>query len=65
MGFDGRLKKPPVDALCPIILDNACILSIIEVAHIELADAYSLDTVNIDSQYWWLLKPLCFVGAYY
>lgn len=65
MGFDDRLKKPPTDTLSLIIIDNACILSIIEVAHIELVDVYSLDIVNIDSQYWWLLKLLCFVGAYY
>jgi hypothetical protein len=26
MGFDGRLEKPPIDALRPIIPDNAYIL---------------------------------------
>ncbi|KAF1878197.1 hypothetical protein Lal_00032269 [Lupinus albus] len=42
------LKKPPTDALCPIISDNTCILCLIVVAGTELAYAYSPDTV-IDS----------------
>ncbi|MBA0696760.1 hypothetical protein Goari_003286 [Gossypium aridum] len=38
-----------LDALCPIILNNACILCITAVAGTELADAYSPDTVNTSS----------------
>ncbi|KAH7658145.1 hypothetical protein IHE45_17G067700 [Dioscorea alata] len=45
LGFDGGLEKPPIDALYPIILDNACILCLIMVAGIELTDVYSSDTV--------------------
>ncbi|KAI9085334.1 hypothetical protein K1719_032711 [Acacia pycnantha] len=40
-----KLKKPPTDALRPIILDNACILCLTAAAGTELADAYSPDTV--------------------
>ncbi|VFQ82790.1 unnamed protein product [Cuscuta campestris] len=47
--FDGGLKKPPTDALRPIIPDNACILCITADAGTELADAYSLDTVIASS----------------
>ncbi|KAL1152621.1 hypothetical protein V6Z11_A09G121700 [Gossypium hirsutum] len=49
LGFDGGLKKPPTDALRPIIPDNACILCITAAAGIELADAYSPDTVIASS----------------
>ncbi|TYJ03866.1 hypothetical protein E1A91_A12G056200v1, partial [Gossypium mustelinum] len=45
LGFDGGLKKPPTDALRPIIPDNVCIFCITAAADTELADAYSLDTV--------------------
>ncbi|KAL8258538.1 hypothetical protein R6Q59_026491 [Mikania micrantha] len=44
-----RLKKPPTDALHPIIPDNACILCITAAAGTELADAYSPDTVIASS----------------
>ncbi|TYH01488.1 hypothetical protein ES288_A09G062700v1 [Gossypium darwinii] len=43
------LKKPPTDALRPIIPDNACILCITAAAGTELADAYSPDTVIASS----------------
>ncbi|KAG8483058.1 hypothetical protein CXB51_021953 [Gossypium anomalum] len=43
------LKKPPTDALRPIILDNACILCITTVVGTELVDAYSSDTVIASS----------------
>ncbi|KAD3066710.1 hypothetical protein E3N88_34590 [Mikania micrantha] len=49
LGFDGGLKKPPTDALRPIIPDNACILCITATAGTELADAYSPDTVIASS----------------
>ncbi|MBA0803317.1 hypothetical protein Gohar_013547 [Gossypium harknessii] len=49
MGFDGGLKKPPTNALCLIILDNACILCITVAAGTELADAYSPDIVIASS----------------
>ncbi|KAK8358856.1 hypothetical protein V6Z12_A04G052500 [Gossypium hirsutum] len=49
LGFDGGLKKPPTDALRPIIPDNACILCITAAAGTELADAYSPDTVIASS----------------
>ncbi|KAH9530624.1 hypothetical protein CY35_20G013800, partial [Sphagnum magellanicum] len=49
LGFDGGLKKPPTDALRPIILDNACILCLTAAAGTELADAYSSDTVIASS----------------
>ncbi|KAH6791118.1 hypothetical protein C2S51_006124 [Perilla frutescens var. frutescens] len=49
MGFDGGLKKPPTDALRPIIPDNACILYVIMAVGTELADAYSPDTVIASS----------------
>ena len=39
------MQKLPIDTLCPIILDNACILCIIVAAGTELADAYSPDIV--------------------
>ncbi|KAL2226458.1 UNVERIFIED_CONTAM: hypothetical protein Sindi_2004500 [Sesamum indicum] len=48
-GFDGGLKKPPTDALRPIIPDNACILCLTAAAGTELADAYSPDTVIASS----------------
>ncbi|KAL2226462.1 UNVERIFIED_CONTAM: hypothetical protein Sindi_2004900 [Sesamum indicum] len=43
------LKKPPTDALRPIIPDNACILCLTAAAGTELADAYSPDTVIASS----------------
>ncbi|KAG9438515.1 hypothetical protein H6P81_021548 [Aristolochia fimbriata] len=43
------LKKPPTDALRPIIPDNACILCLTAAAGWELADAYSSDTVIASS----------------
>ncbi|KAL8243075.1 hypothetical protein R6Q59_009333 [Mikania micrantha] len=43
MGFDDGLKKPPTDALRPIIPYSACILCITATAGIEVADAYSPD----------------------
>ncbi|KAK8356410.1 hypothetical protein V6Z12_A05G352800 [Gossypium hirsutum] len=49
LGSDGGLKKPPTDALRPIILDNACIFCITAAAGTELADAYSPDTVIASS----------------
>ncbi|KAK7375890.1 hypothetical protein VNO78_35205 [Psophocarpus tetragonolobus] len=49
LGFDGELKKPPTDALRPIIPDNACILCLTAAAGTELADAYSPDTVIASS----------------
>ncbi|WVY97916.1 hypothetical protein V8G54_030067 [Vigna mungo] len=49
LGFDGELKKPPTDALRPIIPDNACILYFTAAAGTELADAYSPDTVIASS----------------
>ncbi|KAG2405153.1 uncharacterized protein HKW66_Vig0044080 [Vigna angularis] len=49
LGFDGELKKPPTDALRPIIPDNACILCLTATAGTELADAYSPDTVIASS----------------
>ncbi|KAL2239140.1 UNVERIFIED_CONTAM: hypothetical protein Sindi_1105700 [Sesamum indicum] len=49
LGFDGGLKKPPTDALRPIIPDNACILCLTAAAGTELADAYSPDTVIASS----------------
>ncbi|PPD66781.1 hypothetical protein GOBAR_DD36342 [Gossypium barbadense] len=49
LGFDGGLKKPPTDALRPIILDNACIFCITAATGTELADAYSPDTVIASS----------------
>ncbi|GKF12305.1 hypothetical protein Tco_0050231, partial [Tanacetum coccineum] len=48
-GFDSGLKKPPTDALRPIISDNACILCITATAGTELADAYSPDIVIASS----------------
>ncbi|KAL3523357.1 hypothetical protein ACH5RR_016191 [Cinchona calisaya] len=48
-GFDGGLKKPPTDALRPIIPDNACILCLTAAAGTVLADAYSPDTVTASS----------------
>ncbi|KAI9399279.1 hypothetical protein POPTR_002G073450v4, partial [Populus trichocarpa] len=45
LGFDNNLKKPPIYALYPIILDNTCILCIIMTVGTKLADAYSLDIV--------------------
>ncbi|MFQ6628520.1 hypothetical protein Gotur_007539, partial [Gossypium turneri] len=45
LGFEGRLKKPPTDALRPIIPDNACILCITVTVGTELTNAYSPDTV--------------------
>ncbi|GKF09654.1 hypothetical protein Tco_0043878, partial [Tanacetum coccineum] len=48
-GFDSGLKKPPINALHLIIMDNACILCITKAAGIELADAYSPDTVIASS----------------
>ncbi|GJY15324.1 hypothetical protein Tco_0385746 [Tanacetum coccineum] len=47
--FDRGLKKPPTDALRPIILDNACILCITAATGTELADAYSPYTVIASS----------------
>ncbi|PPR83388.1 hypothetical protein GOBAR_AA37330 [Gossypium barbadense] len=44
-GYIVSLKKPPTDALRPIIPDNACILCITAATGTELADAYSPDTV--------------------
>ncbi|KAL4274850.1 hypothetical protein HN873_069875, partial [Arachis hypogaea] len=44
-----NLKKPPTDALRPIIPDNACILCLTAAAGTELADAYSPDTVIASS----------------
>jgi hypothetical protein len=44
-----KKKKPPTDALRPIIPDNACILCITAAAGTELADAYSPDTVIASS----------------
>ncbi|GJV81139.1 hypothetical protein Tco_1517009 [Tanacetum coccineum] len=49
MGFDGGLKKPPIDALRLIIPDNACILCITAAAGTELADAYSPNIVIASS----------------
>ncbi|KAG5586118.1 hypothetical protein H5410_046552, partial [Solanum commersonii] len=49
LGFDGGLKKPPTDALRPIIPDNTCILCITAASCTELADAYSPDTVITSS----------------
>jgi len=46
---DGGLKKPPTDALHPIIPDKACILCITATASTKLADANSLDTVIASS----------------
>jgi hypothetical protein len=48
MGFDDRLERPPIDALRSIIPDN--ILCHIAAAGIELADAYSSDTVIAKSR---------------
>lgn len=48
-GFDGGLKKPPIDALRPIIPDNTCILYLTATAPTELADVYSPDTVIASS----------------
>ncbi|KAK8308785.1 hypothetical protein V6Z11_D02G083500 [Gossypium hirsutum] len=45
LGFEGELKKPPTDALRPIISDNACILCITATAGTNLTNAYSPDTV--------------------
>ncbi|KAL5073817.1 hypothetical protein RYX36_012801, partial [Vicia faba] len=47
--FDGELKKPPTEALRPIIPDNACILCLTAAAGTELVDAYSPDTVIFSS----------------
>ncbi|TYG80097.1 hypothetical protein ES288_D02G189300v1 [Gossypium darwinii] len=49
LGFDGRLKKSPTNALRPIIPDNAFIICINAAGDIDLADAYSLDTVITSS----------------
>ncbi|KAK8359701.1 hypothetical protein V6Z11_A04G114800 [Gossypium hirsutum] len=49
LGFDSRLKKPPINALRPIISNNACILCITAAVGTELADAYSLDIVIASS----------------
>ena len=49
LGFDGKLKKPPADALRPTISNNTCILYITMVASIGLVDVYSLDTVIASS----------------
>ncbi|PPR92190.1 hypothetical protein GOBAR_AA28481 [Gossypium barbadense] len=49
LGLLSGLKKPPTDALRPIIPDNACILCITAAAGTELADAYSPDTVIASS----------------
>ncbi|MBA0572251.1 hypothetical protein Golob_002606 [Gossypium lobatum] len=45
MGFDSGLKKPLIDALCPIISNNTYILCIIAATGTELADAYSSNTI--------------------
>ncbi|TYH13635.1 hypothetical protein ES288_A06G154300v1, partial [Gossypium darwinii] len=49
LGFGGGLKKPPTDALRPIILDNACILYITAAIGTELTDAYSPNTIIASS----------------
>ncbi|KAL4356659.1 hypothetical protein AHAS_Ahas09G0108800 [Arachis hypogaea] len=49
LGSFHRLSRPPTDALCLIILDNACILCLTATVGTELADAYSLDTVIASS----------------
>ena len=41
LGIDDELKKTTINALCPIIPNNACILCITAVVGTELADAYS------------------------
>ncbi|KAG4390973.1 hypothetical protein GLYMA_05G084600v4, partial [Glycine max] len=45
LGFDDEIKKPPTNALHPIIPNNACILCLTTTAGTKLADAYSLDTI--------------------
>ncbi|KZV16311.1 hypothetical protein F511_34987, partial [Dorcoceras hygrometricum] len=55
---DGGLKKPPTDALRPIIPDNACILCLTAATGTELADAYSPDTVIASSPGLIRRKPL-------
>ncbi|KAJ1256097.1 hypothetical protein BS78_K082700, partial [Paspalum vaginatum] len=49
LGFDGGLEKPPIDALRPIIPHNACIVCPTAATGIELANAYSSDTVIVSS----------------
>ncbi|KAI5571015.1 hypothetical protein BDE02_11G065600, partial [Populus trichocarpa] len=56
--FHRLLKKPPTDALRPIIPDNACILCITAAAGTELADAYSQIPSLVVSQSQWADHPL-------
>jgi hypothetical protein len=59
--FDSGLRKPPTDALRPIIPDNARILRITAAAGTELADAYSSDTVRSSSLRKGVYDPQAFV----
>ncbi len=61
MGFDNRLKKPPTDALRPIIPDNACLLRLTAAAGTELAEAYSSGTVSSSSQRKEVYNPKAFL----
>ena len=61
MIFDSGLRKPPTDALRPIIPDNARILCITAAAGTELADAYSSDTVRSSSLRKGVYDPQAFV----
>ncbi|MBA0767582.1 hypothetical protein Gotri_016452, partial [Gossypium trilobum] len=47
--FDSGLKKPPIDALHPIIPDNICILFITATTGTELTNAYSPNIVIASS----------------
>jgi hypothetical protein len=59
--FDNRLKKPPADALRPIIPDNACLLRLTAAAGTELAEAYSSGTVRSSSQRKEVYNPKAFL----
>jgi hypothetical protein len=59
--FDSGLRKPPTDALRPIIPDNARILRITAAAGTELADAYSSDTVRSSSLRKGVYDPQAFI----
>ncbi|KAG5103952.1 hypothetical protein JHK82_044078 [Glycine max] len=49
LAIPASCRRPPTDALRPIIPDNACILCLTAAAGTELADAYSPDTVIASS----------------
>lgn len=49
LGFDGELKKSPIDSFMPNHSGNDCILSVTAIVGIGLADADSLNTIIASS----------------